>query len=143
MRTIEEIRRVRLQMLVTEHGTITKLKVKAGYSDRDATLNQYLNASIATKGGKPKEMGSKVARRIEEALALEVGWMDNDPELPFSDDLVAVLRELDKRALRKVENSVRHNLDMNLLPPFVESEPGEGAKKAPSPHSRSPRRHVA
>lgn len=81
MRTIEAIRRARLQLLRKEFGSVAALNRKLGRLDRDATLGQLLNDTPGTKSGKIKAMGSPLARDIEEKLKLPVGWMDNDPDM--------------------------------------------------------------
>lgn len=81
MKTVEEVRRERLQMLRTEFGTWSALNEKIGLIARDSTLSQYLNQSKGTKTSKPKVMGSVMARRLEEACGKEIGWMDTDPAL--------------------------------------------------------------
>jgi hypothetical protein len=46
----------------------------------DSTLSQIANQATGSKTNKPKMMGSPQARAIEDALHLERGWMDNDPD---------------------------------------------------------------
>lgn len=81
MKTVEEVRRERLQMLRDEFGTWSALNAKLDLSVRDSTLSQYLNQSKGTKTDKPKVMGSPMARRLEQACGKEIGWMDTDPQL--------------------------------------------------------------
>jgi hypothetical protein len=77
MKTISEIRRENLLLLIGEHESIAKLNIKVGLTRTDATLSQIKNRSADSKTGVAKAMGDSVARRIENALSLEVGWMDN------------------------------------------------------------------
>lgn len=81
MKTVEEVRRERLQLLREEFGSLSALNAKLELSARDSTLSQYLNQSKGTKTGTPKVMGSPMARRLEQACGKEVGWMDTDPQL--------------------------------------------------------------
>lgn len=81
MKTVEEVRRQRLQMLRDEYGTLAALNEKLELGKRDSTLSQYLNQSTGTKTSKPKVMGSPMARRLEQVCGKEVGWMDTDPDL--------------------------------------------------------------
>lgn len=81
MKTVEEVRRERLQLLREEFGSLSALNKKLELSVRDSTLSQYLNQSTGTKTDKPKVMGSPMARRLEQACGKEVGWMDTDPQL--------------------------------------------------------------
>lgn len=84
MKTVEEVRRDRLELLVDEFGSLAALNERLGNDRRDSTLSQYRNKSDNSKGGAPKVMGSDVARRLEDACKKERGWMDTDPALwPF------------------------------------------------------------
>lgn len=49
-----------------------------GYARTEtATLTRILNANIRhDRGGKPYNMGSPMARQIEEKLSLPLGWVD-------------------------------------------------------------------
>lgn len=78
MKTVEDIRHGNLRRLAEESGGITALNTRLGRSARDSTFNQILNRSANSKGGKPKAMGTRMARGIEEALSLSEGWMDTD-----------------------------------------------------------------
>ena len=81
MQTVEETRRLRLQMLVDQHHGMANLCEKLGYARNEtATLTRILNGNVRhDRGGKPYNMGSPMAREIEEKLALPVGWMDTPP----------------------------------------------------------------
>lgn len=83
MKTVSETRRENLLLLVTEHGSLANLNEKLGLLRTDATLSQIKNQSRESRTGKPKMMGVTLARRIEKALNLPTGWMDND-QLPLS-----------------------------------------------------------
>lgn len=78
MKTVEEIRRARLKELVQHVGGLASLNRLTGKQDRDSTYSQLVNASVGSKTQKPKEMGSALARAIEEHLNLPRGWMDNE-----------------------------------------------------------------
>lgn len=81
MKTVEETRRERLQMLVTQYGGMANLVEKLGSARNEtATLTRILNANIRhERGGQPYVMGSPKAREIEKALGLAEGWMDTPP----------------------------------------------------------------
>jgi hypothetical protein len=81
MATVEETRRIRLQMLVNKHGSMASLCELLGYARNEtATLTRILNANIRhDRGGEPYNMGSPMARKIEEKLSLGLGWMDTPP----------------------------------------------------------------
>lgn len=100
MRTVEEVRRLRLAALRERYGTLSDLNEKLGLLRRDSTLSQILNSSKSTSSGKPKDMGSVMARRIELALGLELGWMDTDPaydtlQQRLSQEAMTLAREFD------------------------------------------------
>jgi hypothetical protein len=78
MKTVEETRRDRLQLLVEKHGGMANLVEKLGSARNEtAALTRVLNANIRhERDGTPYVMGSPKARAIEAALGLEKGWMD-------------------------------------------------------------------
>lgn len=82
MKTVSETRRANLLLLLAEHGSLANLNEKLGLLRTDATLSQIKNQSTTSRG-KPKAMGVTMARRIERALDLASGWMDNS-QLPVS-----------------------------------------------------------
>ena len=88
---VEETRRKRLQMLVTQFGSMASLCEALGYARTEtAGLTRILNANIRhDRDGQPYRMGSPMARQIEEKLSLDLGWMDTPPshsELYGEDD---------------------------------------------------------
>lgn len=98
MKTVEETRRERLQMLVDEHGGdrdgMANLCEALGYArNNTAGLTRILNANVRhEREGETYEMGSKKAREIEKKLNKPAGWMDTPPtyaELQGKDDPIA------------------------------------------------------
>jgi len=80
MHTVSETRLARLQMLVQKHnGSLADLNEAIGLVRTDATLSQIRTKAPHSKTGKPRVMGDDLARKIEERLALEAGWMDTPP----------------------------------------------------------------
>lgn len=81
METVEETRRNRLRMLVKKFGSMASLCEKLGYARNEtAGLTRILNANVRhDRDGKPYNMGSPMAREIEEKLTLATGWMDTPP----------------------------------------------------------------
>lgn len=69
-----------LRLLVAKHGTYAALNRALGRNERDATLNQIAHASPDSKSGRPRQMGDKLARAIEQRLRLPRGCMDRQPE---------------------------------------------------------------
>jgi hypothetical protein len=99
MQTVEETRRLRLQMLVNQHNGMANLCEKLGYARNEtATLTRILNANVRhDRGGKPYNMGSPMAREIENMLRLEPGWMDTPPsysEMNGQDDPISKALDL-------------------------------------------------
>jgi hypothetical protein len=97
MRTIEEVRRLRLLQLRDEFGSWVQLngllKLKSGA--RDSTLSQIASQSEGSKTKKPKAMGSALARQLESVCNKDLGWMDTDPAYdtagPSASELAAAL----------------------------------------------------
>lgn len=77
MKTIGEIRRDNLLLLLEEHKTLANLNENIKLERTDATLSQIKNRNMTSRG-KPKAMGNQLARRIEVELKLGLGWMDSD-----------------------------------------------------------------
>lgn len=84
MRTVEEVRRERLKALRAEVGSLVAMNETLGLDKRDSTLSQIINSAKNSKTGKGKEMGSPLARRIEQAFKKPAGWMDTAPENSYS-----------------------------------------------------------
>lgn len=80
VKTISETRRARLSMLVKDHGnSLAVLNEALGLDRTDATLSQIRTQAPHSKTGKPRVMGDDLARKIEQRLGKEVGWMDTPP----------------------------------------------------------------
>lgn len=79
MKTVEQNRRDWLEKLITEYGSIAELNIKLSRDRTDATLSQIRNQSPHYKTGKPRSMGSNLARKIEEKLDLKIGALDHPP----------------------------------------------------------------
>lgn len=97
MQTVFETRRVRLGMLVKQHGKVANVNRALGWEDNNARLYQIHNKSIRADRGTPYEMGDPTAREIEEKLGLPTGWMDTPPtygELDGENDPRAMIEHL-------------------------------------------------
>lgn len=96
MMTVQEIRRERLQLLVTEHGQMANLCEALGFARSDtARLTRIANANIRhERDGKPYVMGDELARQIEEKLELERGWMDTPVGYEFADPKMSELHRV-------------------------------------------------
>lgn len=113
MKTVEEARRIRLKMLINEvGGTAAALNRATGKLDRDSTYSQILNQSRGSKTGTPKQMGSPLARELEEQRSKEPGWMDTDPDLsddawPFPAIQKSQFLSLDHEDIVRLEAAIR------------------------------------
>lgn len=78
MKTIEEIRRGKLDQLRVQCRTVSALAEKLGKNQ--SQVSQWLNASKDSKTGKPRTINSESARMIEQAFGKNSGWMDAAPQ---------------------------------------------------------------
>lgn len=89
--TIDETRRIRLEMLIKRYGDkLANLNEALGYERTHSQLARIRNKNQRTdRPGKFYIMGDEQAREIEQKLSLAVGWMDTPPtytELHGEDD---------------------------------------------------------
>lgn len=75
MSPIGEIRHSNLDLLVQRAGSQAEVALIAGSSPQ--YISQLVNKTRDPKSGKPREMGSPFARRLEAAFKLPSGWMDS------------------------------------------------------------------
>lgn len=76
MPTIDEIRRENLLIQLGKYPSIAELNEALGRKRNDPTFALIKNRQL--NRGKPRVMGDKIARGIEERLGLPPGWMDED-----------------------------------------------------------------
>jgi hypothetical protein len=76
MKTIDQIRRERLQLLRHDFGGVGKLAEQLGKSS--SQVSQWLNASAHSETGRSRVIADDSAREIEEKCGRPVGWMDTD-----------------------------------------------------------------
>lgn len=74
MQTTDDTRHARLLLLIKEHKTQAALARKIGKNP--AQISQLVTKSPDSKTGKPRVMGSNMAREIEQACGKPTGWMD-------------------------------------------------------------------
>ena len=79
MHTASETRRVRLELLITHHGSVANLNTALGWARTDPKLAQIRNANARPGRDKPYQMGDAMAREIETRLGLPLGLMDTYP----------------------------------------------------------------
>ena len=126
MKTVEETRRARLQILVKRYGGdrdgMANLAEALGKArNNTAGLTRILNANVRhERGGEVYDMGSKLAREIEEKLDLPTGWMDTPPtyqELSGEEDPIAKAVTV----LQAMEPDQRHQA-LRLLDVFAQPQ---------------------
>lgn len=98
---IKQIRLRNLRSLIAESGTIANLARMS--ETAPAYLSQILN-SLPTSTGKPRSVGDKLARKLEQALHKSYGWMDKDHD--NSDD--AELSSIQQVPLLDMEQALKH-----------------------------------
>lgn len=81
VKTIDEVRRIRLEMLIKKHGgKLANLNELLGYERTNSQLSRIRNKNMRTdRPGKFFIMGDDQAREIEQKLSLDTGWMDTPP----------------------------------------------------------------
>lgn len=96
MKTIEEIRRDWLLLLIDRFGSLARLNEALGRARTDATLSQIKNQARDSKSGNPKNMGSPLAREIEHQLGLDRGTLDHPvpTSTPATQELVRTITTL-------------------------------------------------
>lgn len=124
MQTIDETRRQRLDMLIKKHGGIAPLNEVIGLARTDATLSQIKNKSVHSKTGTPRAMGDSLARRIETALNLPVGWMDTPPSQSERNG-VEDQRQKVEELMRSMSND-QLAVALRLLDALAKPEQGNG-----------------
>jgi hypothetical protein len=76
MKTMDQIHKANLQILINEAGNSTALAEKTGKSN--AQISQWLNGSKDSKTGKPRGMRDTTCRFLEDKCGKQEGWMDKD-----------------------------------------------------------------
>lgn len=102
MKTIDEIRRDNIQVLIDEHGGNKSLADLLGKSE--AQVSQLLHGSKDSKTGKPRGMNNTTARSIEAKCGKERGWLDNDHSDVGVDTFRALPPEVRAWLMRKSDN---------------------------------------
>lgn len=77
MRTLADVRRENLIELLKKYPSIADFNVAIGRERYSPMITQIKNESGKTNG-RPRRMGTALAREIEQRLALPDGWMDDD-----------------------------------------------------------------
>ncbi|QMT44253.1 LexA family transcriptional regulator [Neisseria dentiae] len=74
MKTIEEIRAERLDLIIKQLGSQSNFAEAIGKSP--SQVSQWVNSSLDSKSGKPRSLSSSTARKIEKILKLPNAWFD-------------------------------------------------------------------
>lgn len=105
MKTVEEIRRDNLRLLVQEFGSVAECAKRLDKSSPQ--VSQWLNASVDAKSGKPRNMSKEIAREVESKLGRPYLWMDTlHEEDSTSGGAQVVVRTDQMDALRAVLKSL-------------------------------------
>lgn len=76
MKTIDEIRRDNLTVLITEAGG--ELALSERYGCTEANIKTMARAYKDSKSGTPKGIGTAAARKLESVMGKERGWLDHE-----------------------------------------------------------------
>jgi len=114
MKTVGQLRRENLELLLREFKTLDALAVKAGTSS--VYLSQVRNQTKDASTGKPREMGPGIARRLETAASLPIGWMDREQPAAQNQDESAPLNE-GKGNSPSIPLGAQHNVSSALRIP--------------------------
>lgn len=90
MKSIAQIRRERLKLLVDEFKGFDVINVKLGRAAHESTLRQILNETIIPQSHRVREMTDVLARSLELACGKETFWCDRDPEIDALETKLAV-----------------------------------------------------
>lgn len=124
MKTIKQIRKDNLKILLGDFNT------KKAFADATGIKSSYLSHLVSDKEG-TKEIGQLTARRFEEKLGKEPGWMDKDNSMmqwatdatPVIDavfDLYDILEEIGVKP-EQLERSMLRQLLTTVLRNYLDS----------------------
>lgn len=114
VKTIEEIRRDWVEVLIARFGSIAALNEAIGRARTDATFSQIRNQSPDSKTGRPRTMGSDLARDTEAALNYPPGTLDNQPLMVRLESADAATRALVDIALTQQEEPLPEGLSPSV-----------------------------
>lgn len=70
----KELRRSGLQILISEAGGVAQLAEKCGVSEKN--LQHILRRAKMPGDKKPRDIGDRLARRLEVGMGKQQGWLD-------------------------------------------------------------------
>lgn len=95
MKTSDEIRRENISRLIIEAGS--EFQLAEIYGCTEAAVKTWARGYKDSKTGKPKGIGTRVARKLEEVMGKEQGWLDKEQSVVSGEPMfIAAYRELDK-----------------------------------------------
>jgi hypothetical protein len=109
MKTIDEIRRIRLRELAAELGGQAELSKKTGKSQ--GQISGLINGVKDSKTGKKRGMHNDTAREIEKSCGKPVGWLDS---LAASASIQKLL-ELDPAEVERITDALLRIGQKNLI----------------------------
>lgn len=112
MTTIAKIRVANLELLIKEAGTLEKVATLAESSS--VYLSQVRNGAIDHGTGRPRELGTRMARRLEAAFKKDAGWLDtpHEPDEATEGRVIAdALKSLSSSARRETLEFIRYKLE--------------------------------
>lgn len=124
MKTIDEIRRDNIAILVEEHGGVKSLAVKLEKSE--AQVSQWLNGSKDSKTGKQRGMNSDTSRSIEEKAGKERGWMDHEHKTDVGYIPKSKKGEVAARIVDALTSEAQQDKAIKIVTTFAEPEGNGG-----------------
>lgn len=96
MKTTDDIRRENLAALIAEAGS--ELALAEAYGCTEAAVKTWARGYKDSKTGKPKGIGTRVARKLEIARNKEKGWLDADHSgiVSGEENVISSYRQLDE-----------------------------------------------
>lgn len=106
-------------------------------NERDSTFSQIWNRAPDSKTGRPREMGTDLARKIEDVFGLPTGWMDTPLGGGVSEPQVAYVAggwpfRFDRRRFDNLSIEDRARVEGAALATVIECERGCVAKQGRS-----------
>lgn len=130
MLTSGEIRHANFLALLEQEGGVAAMAKRLGVSE--SQVSQIRGRMKHSKTGEPREIGDKLARKIEAAFDLERGWLDNvhgeSPDWP--------LPSIDPERWARLPEGVRKEIDSFALwqAERAGGAPGEESKELFASH---------
>jgi len=131
MKTIGAVRRHNLELLVKEFGTLEAVAEKG--ETTSVYLSQVRKQTVDAKTGRPREMGSQIARRLEKGAGKPGGWMDEDHSA--AGNVIAV----DRAGSVPVISWVQAGNWAQIVDNF---QPGDADEWLPCPFKHGPKTYV-